>query len=60
MEPRIVQAVAVACGRHDAQNPLTRVVEAAMVKAIEAALAEGITDQDVIRERIQAARDEAL
>ena len=37
-----------------------KIIQDAMVAAIEQAQAEGITDQDVIRERILAARDAAI
>lgn len=60
----IVQAVAALTshgelGDTDAQR-MNKLIQDAMVEAIEAAQAEGITDPDVIRERILAARDAAL
>lgn len=60
----IVQAVAAmtsvaALGDTDAAAHNKRIQDA-MVAAIQQAQAEGITDQDVVRERILAARDAAI
>ncbi len=50
MEPRKVYAVATAVHSHTDPDGAKR-IEAAMVRAVEQALAEGITDPDVIRQR---------
>jgi hypothetical protein len=55
---RIVAAAGAASGSpHAANKGLSRSVEAAMSQAIADALAEGITDPDVHRERMLAARE---
>jgi hypothetical protein len=56
IESVIVEAVGVAVGRNMPDSLHDR-IEAAMREAVEKAQAEGIADQDVIRERILAARD---
>lgn len=55
----IVSAVGVAVGHGDTEADISRAktIETAMSDAIAQAQAEGITDPEVIRERILAARD---
>jgi hypothetical protein len=57
-----VYAVGTAVGRGDTAGEIARAkrIEQAMADAVAQAQAEGVTDPDVIRERILAARDRAL
>lgn len=54
----IVEAVGVAV--HSSNAALAKRLEIAMMDAVKAAQAEGITDADVIRERSLDARDKIL
>lgn len=56
----IVQSTGVAVGLHGERTVVTNQIEAAMIAAIEKAAADGITDPDLIRELILAARDLAV
>ncbi len=60
----IVQAVASMTSHAELGNPdaaaHNKLIQDAMVAAIEQAQAEGITDENIIRERILAARDAAI
>lgn len=55
---KVVKAVGIAVKSDDPE--LGKKVEAAMLRAIELAQEEGITDPLVIRERISQARREAV
>lgn len=64
-ERKIVQAVGVAAGMHvDGQekSTLNKKLEAAMTKAVDDAVTEGLSldDVDEVRNRIHAARDRVL
>jgi hypothetical protein len=62
-ERRIVQATGVAAGMHvpgQEKSPLNKKLEAAMTKAVEDAVAEGVNDADEVRRRIHEARDQTL
>ena len=54
----IVEAVGIAV--HSSNAGMQKLLEAAIMRAVRAAQAEGIADPDVIRERIHAARDNIL
>lgn len=56
---KVVAATGALVGNRGAAD-VARSIEAAMVKAIEGAHAEGISDQEVIAKRIRAARDAAV
>lgn len=58
---RIVSAVGVAVSHDGSEGQIQRAkrVEAAMVDAIAKAHIEGIADQDAVRSRMLAARDQA-
>lgn len=56
---KVVAATGTAVGHRGGVEAAKR-IEAAMVKAIEDAHAEGITDAKELRKRIRAARDEAV
>lgn len=55
----IVQAVGIATAHGSMGDPRSEKIAEAMRKALEAAQAEGITDPDVLRERMLKARDAA-
>jgi hypothetical protein len=62
-ERRISQAVGVAAGMHvqgEEKSALNKRLEAAMTKAVEDAIAEGVNDADEVRSRIHDARDRTL
>lgn len=62
-ERKIVQATGVASGMHingQEKSALNKKLEAAMTKAVEDAIAEGIDNADEVRNRIHQARDKAL
>jgi hypothetical protein len=64
-ERRVVKAVGVAAGFHvngEEKTPLNKRLEAAMTKAVEDAIAEGLTldDKDEVDRRIHEARDRVL
>lgn len=59
VEQKTVEAVGVSVGLHADKNARTAAIEAAMVKAIEDAHAEGVTDPDEVRARMLKARDAA-
>jgi hypothetical protein len=55
----VVRAVGVAVGKQTDPSLAQRIQEA-MMKAIEAAHAEGITDDKEIHKRMMAAREQAI
>lgn len=62
-ERKIAQATGVAAGLHvqgQEKSLLNKRLEAAMTKAVEDAIAEGVNDADEVRERIHDARDRVL
>ena len=52
----IVQATGIAVSCHDPKRK--KLVEAAMLAAVEKAVADGVTDPDKVRELMLRARDE--
>jgi hypothetical protein len=56
----IVQAVGIAVGNISGDRDKQTRVEKAMHAALDKARAEGITDDDILRERIRQAREAEL
>jgi hypothetical protein len=62
-EKKIVTATGVAAGLHvqgQEKSVLNKKLEAAMTKAVEDAIAEGVNDPEEVRARIHEARDRML
>jgi hypothetical protein len=62
-EKKIVAATGVAAGLHvhgQEKSALNKKLEAAMTKAVEDAIAEGVNDPEEVRVRIHEARDRTL
>lgn len=51
---KIVEAVGVAVSSKD--KTVAKAIEVAMIEAVEAAAADGVTDPDAVRERMMIAR----